>query len=579
MSISGRGQGASAAKKIVGKFTVGTQPVDVYLGELRTDERGNLLFLGGKGIAGGSDEQRYDDTSDGEVTAKVTITSSGATPPVLRAWVVTGPPKYAPQLDSVVTLWDRILEVVEVLPDDSLPDTDIPSYEKDVHPILQRARTMWAVNKEANGYHHTRWPDPVYGESERRKIYAWLRKPGEHDDTKMPKLNLVSLTTRQYRVMTLWRKDRFLRDWTDDSPRPDTTITPEGLDRAALDAAVGASFNPGVEVGSFVESRANWKEPYELLRLADTVAPGQLTASLYNPWQFDVPLCRDNWWPVPYPNQVRVQSDDLSPYQDWQRGIDGRDAWREYWSYAGFVVHAAKGYFETQRKEPPAATILPAADQVWANPAAEAETASFGAADVWRTPTQLALMEADLALYGRGVVDPGREHTWPLLLTETDQGVKVTVRTPVASNPRLELASPGGVRIDGTSEDVTLTRHVDGSTTMQFELPLETWRQRHERTGQWSVRIAAGDTALPYEVSAVTDSPLTARASHADGAHGVAVPSLDTTRPATSGPTTIVEGPFTTGDTAGDVVQVRTTGTSELGNPFYRTRFTTRHDG
>src|SRR5215831_5957340 len=75
----------------------------VYLGELRTDDQGRLLFLGGRGAAGtpltrftlntfANNPAWYDDTSDGPVTAKVTV--NGADLEADPAWVVTAPPNF-----------------------------------------------------------------------------------------------------------------------------------------------------------------------------------------------------------------------------------------------------------------------------------------------------------------------------------------------------------------------------------------------------------------------------------------------------------------------------------------------------
>lgn len=94
-----------------GKF----KEVTVNLGELRTDNKGRLLVLGGHGksaspsgapllvIDEDGKEQNfnnsvdsYDDISDGPVSAKVKI--EGKEIPVTEAWVIIGPPDYAPGL-------------------------------------------------------------------------------------------------------------------------------------------------------------------------------------------------------------------------------------------------------------------------------------------------------------------------------------------------------------------------------------------------------------------------------------------------------------------------------------------------
>ena len=76
----------------------------VYLGELRTDEAGRLIVLGGRGksasfdgtvaITFANNEGWHDDISDGPVTAKVTY--QGQKLKVAPAWVIVGPPNTRP---------------------------------------------------------------------------------------------------------------------------------------------------------------------------------------------------------------------------------------------------------------------------------------------------------------------------------------------------------------------------------------------------------------------------------------------------------------------------------------------------
>jgi hypothetical protein len=106
--ITGRGVDGPAFD--TGRF-MGTP---VYLGELKTDEEGRLVVLGGRGVSASSDgtpaitfannDGWHDDVSDGPVRAEVRF--RGQTLPVDPAWVVVAPPNYAPMQKSVRTLWD-----------------------------------------------------------------------------------------------------------------------------------------------------------------------------------------------------------------------------------------------------------------------------------------------------------------------------------------------------------------------------------------------------------------------------------------------------------------------------------------
>lgn len=88
------------------------------LGELRMDDDGNLVALGGFGNVTGSaqiDSFRgasgyWDDVADGYVTATINLkdgTSIDAEP----SWLMVGSPKYAPELVNITTLFDTAYNV------------------------------------------------------------------------------------------------------------------------------------------------------------------------------------------------------------------------------------------------------------------------------------------------------------------------------------------------------------------------------------------------------------------------------------------------------------------------------------
>jgi len=125
----------------------------VNLGELRTDEKGRLLFLGGHGVSDtpfrnnapytfDNNDGWYDDTSDGPVNAKVTI--DGKSYHAEQAWVVCAPPNYGTDLVGVKTMYD-------VMEDTFINGgwTGFPSkltFTKHVLPILQQFSDAQWVN-------------------------------------------------------------------------------------------------------------------------------------------------------------------------------------------------------------------------------------------------------------------------------------------------------------------------------------------------------------------------------------------------------------------------------------------------
>jgi len=127
--------------------------IPVPLGELRTDEAGRLLVLGGFGAsaktANGKDITNYanndfwyDDTSDGPVTLKVTVDGRDI---VVRggAWVLVAPPKFAPNHINLISLYDVMQEAAGV----QFP-TEL-SFQRDIYPLFSRVADYQWVNAMA----------------------------------------------------------------------------------------------------------------------------------------------------------------------------------------------------------------------------------------------------------------------------------------------------------------------------------------------------------------------------------------------------------------------------------------------
>src|SRR5690348_13920957 len=110
--------GRQAAGQVFDTGTFLGKPVP--LGELRTDDEGRLIVLGGFGHSGSVPEDQplpsfadndgwHDDTSDGPVTA--TVTKDGESLEVRGAWIVVAPPDFAPGVGNLVTLYDVMADV------------------------------------------------------------------------------------------------------------------------------------------------------------------------------------------------------------------------------------------------------------------------------------------------------------------------------------------------------------------------------------------------------------------------------------------------------------------------------------
>lgn len=281
----------------------------VYLGELRTDDAGRLLFLGGHGVSDSFDgaiatgfansDGWHDDTSDGPVSATVLV--HGRPIPCDPAWVVTAPPNYAPELKSVRTLHDLLHQVaVDNLAIKAPPADREVSFANEVLPILQRLCDLQWVNRGFAArfgwgapFHflqpdllqrlatpprrvgnrlrddHREWRRQLFNAFRRPDTPSFRRAdslngspqpwPWVYGDamnvpyTASPRQN-TSLTDTQMKVLQAWAEGRFQDDLQsrrhaprrlEDVPLQDQ---PAALDRASLDFCLADAFHPGCEV-------------------------------------------------------------------------------------------------------------------------------------------------------------------------------------------------------------------------------------------------------------------------------------------------------------------------------------------
>ncbi|WP_109830043.1 LodA/GoxA family CTQ-dependent oxidase [Reichenbachiella versicolor] len=135
------------------KFYEGTSyQQDVYLGQLRTDEKGRLLVLGGRGKSASFDGKPaitfannngwHDDVSDG--TVRATLTINGTQVEAEPAMVAVTPPNFAPGIEGTVTMLDVVEDLFEK---EKLinPVTEVDFY-RDLYPIFKSLVDNQAVN-------------------------------------------------------------------------------------------------------------------------------------------------------------------------------------------------------------------------------------------------------------------------------------------------------------------------------------------------------------------------------------------------------------------------------------------------
>jgi len=305
----------------------GTKIID-YLGELRLDDQGRLIVLGGKGTSKPDKEPKaplhyannngwWDDASDGPVSAVVTLkvregrSSRSVSFNVEGAWVLVGPADFAPHIPNVVTLYDLLYDMAaRTLPlpeDDAAYDGPLErlkrlndelfrqghkelrdyrvSFNEEILPLLQRVVDVaWVFPGTFHHFAHVPgWdlltdPGPS-ARPAREMILHWTRPPIGFPDTPiatMPRLfgeafdepisdrRYLRLTPTQYLLLKRWAGGHFDKPAALPPPVTALNVTPNGLDRAAAENCSGGSFYPGIEVGWQIRAAALYREPFRI---------------------------------------------------------------------------------------------------------------------------------------------------------------------------------------------------------------------------------------------------------------------------------------------------------------------------
>lgn len=293
----------------------------VYLGELRTDEQGRLIFLGGLGasapkIAGtqpktfANNDLWHDDVADGTVRATVVVggTSFEAEP----GYVTVAPPNFAPGLFGVVTMDDVVTDMLIDRGLLAVPQTT--SFTRDIWPFFDRMTGLGWVNHGTfiahgpgsplharDGAVIARLADASAAAAAwRREVFELVMTPGRSgpaDHKRLPqvfgdaygedpkgfrwKLERLGITPTQYAHLERWRDGSFVSDWPGDPPRPPvfTALSPEEqighLQRAALHECLGGPFHPGIELTWIMRQPSMWKAPYRLNLIAENARTRQ----------------------------------------------------------------------------------------------------------------------------------------------------------------------------------------------------------------------------------------------------------------------------------------------------------------
>ncbi|MDH7447801.1 LodA/GoxA family CTQ-dependent oxidase [Aquimarina sp. 2201CG14-23] len=280
----------------------------VYLGEMRTDEKGRLIMLGGHGVSANvngniavtfaNNEGWHDDMSDGPVTAEVNY--KGQTLEVDPAWVICAPPDYAPMQKSVRTMWDLMRNVAVEAKMMDAPEK--PSFTKDILPIFERMTNLQWVNAgfaAAFGwggqfnYTSLEWVeklnDPSKANLEMRRTISNNFRRFEESGAEAPQLwpwmygDAVAIPTQgsvrqhstlsklQLTFLDQWVQGDFESDFEGFNTCEPKTIDeypikeqPNMLTKAAMDFCLADAFHPGCEMTWPMRTSGMYMAPFRL---------------------------------------------------------------------------------------------------------------------------------------------------------------------------------------------------------------------------------------------------------------------------------------------------------------------------
>lgn len=411
-----------------------THPVIKFLGELRVDMKGRLLVLGGHGVsepngsewvaqgrpiaAGGAgsganppienyanNDFWFDDVSDGLVKARIKFKNIPEQEADGGAWVMVGPPDFAPPLENVVNMYDTMLDVAVnnlsiVIPSAMkaiynrwplLALDDLRSglsaykvdFDEEIKPIFDSSFAAKWVHSPAGGSHGTLLPSATW-------VFNWLRPPkgntslssgkfmpmllGDEGPTPGSIKECLALTKTQFNMVKNWSNSKVQTRTVPTAFR--TKITPEGLDHSALSACVGGAFCPGIEAGWLMRDSRIYAEPFRIdhravlsAPLGVKVEPGFFSQQMALPWQADFLACSKEvdhvdasvvppktgvvlgWWPAQRPDDTfkDAAAATSKTFQEWAPPTwDFIDMVKKF-NKLGFVVKDGANFIEKER--------------------------------------------------------------------------------------------------------------------------------------------------------------------------------------------------------------------------------------
>jgi hypothetical protein len=311
-----------------------SKPTLVPLGELRTDEVGRLIVIGGAGhsasasgaqaVTFANNDGWYDDTGDGPVRATIKIGDR-----VLEAepaMVAVTPPNFGQGLHGVVTLYDVVYDLF-LRQEWIAPQPKLVFWEH-IFPIFERLVNSQWVNQGIYFLFGAGSPSdltaPAYLDKlaspapehrpAREALFHWFRQPPPPWTDPSPRADLppidpaglppfygdgidfdvtiydLAVTNTQYEWLRRWADGDFetgergeAKASLDDLPLAERPAT---LDRAPLEDCLGGPFHPGIELTWPMRVPSLWRVPTEggLLYRLNVLPAGERPKDDYGPF-------------------------------------------------------------------------------------------------------------------------------------------------------------------------------------------------------------------------------------------------------------------------------------------------------
>jgi hypothetical protein len=404
----------------------GLQPFDITtLGRILTDAESNLIVLAGEGNSGTTDlpvdikeyannHGWFDDVSDGPVTGTLVLEDGSKFRIDTPAWVLCGPPKYAPEIVNIVSMYDTMYDVFVrefgLNPDlfnNGYQASYRPNRASEINPLLGRPDLYQYVAIIPGFARNVHASLPTLTPLQfKQQVAGMIRSPDKNNspglmpflagdnplDPAQQKSNYLTLTATQVFILKQFADNHFA-----DQPAP-----PKGegvaLDQASLENCVGGAFCPGIEMTWICRNTSIYAPLPPKPSLSDAfrikhkqlaggltltngadndysagLEPGDATKYMAQPWQADFNECSAQpipgpngtsywWWPAQRPYSI-FAAENPAQQVFWTRTSKDPDGdsfpddiqMVTNWKDVGFILNvgtaAAPQFVEIERNE------------------------------------------------------------------------------------------------------------------------------------------------------------------------------------------------------------------------------------